>query len=143
MMPAEQLAVWREEISQELVQLEAERDRVREELAAAERQVASLRSAHASLVETCERGVGRLSEGLSTAIWGRLQDAEGEVRQQIARLRGSLPARAKAIEEMIAARHLALGQIARALEPEQPRHVPEVVKRPAPAPPYRFLLARG
>jgi len=143
MTPAEQLTAWRTEIEQELGQLEGERDQVRAELADAERQVASLRAAHASLVETCERGVGLASEGLATPLWGRLTDADGELRQQIGRLRGSLPARLKALESVIEGRRLALLQIARALEPEQPRHVPEVVKRPAPAPPYRFLLARG
>lgn len=140
---AEQLTTWRAEYTQELAQFEAERESLRAELADAEREVERLKAEYHELEGACRRGLGPFAEGLAACIWVRLQDARQEMLQQVSRVRGNLPGRIKTLDERIAGRRLALAQLARSLEPLQPRHVPEVVKRPAAAPvsPYRLVVS--
>ena len=141
MTPTEQLTAWRDELAQELVQFETEHETLRVELADAERQVEARKAAYAGLQKSCTRTLGPFSDGLAGPIWRRLEDARQDMLREVALIRGNLPGRAKALEELISGRRLAVSQIDRALQAGQPRHVPEVVRRPLTpqVTPYRLI----
>jgi len=111
----DQLAHWRREIAAELEQFEAELFTARGEVITAERQVEQAKGAYEALALTCTRGLTRFSDGLAGPVWARLQEARRAMLDEISRIRGGLPARVRALEELIAGRRLALAQLDRAL----------------------------
>jgi hypothetical protein len=147
MTPTEQASI--QELEQRRAEFQARITAREEELAAARMQAAAAEADHATAVaKVCElealaaRGVAP-GQDMAGVLYADLQEYRRDhlkpTRLRRAQARSSVESLTAELKDL----RLGIDQINRALEPKQPRHVPEVVKRPAAAlvSPYRLAAS--
>jgi hypothetical protein len=133
MTPREQLEAWQAELAAELGDLETQASQAQQDLEAAQ---ASLTAAAAGANELATLLDAAQVGGTPGCLLTRLDGVRDEALRPHVDARGTAHARLKGLRSLIEGRRAALEQIRRALEPQEPQHRSEVIKRRPPTVEY-------
>lgn len=135
---AERLAAWRNEINGEIEQLETELREAHREHADSEAELAAIRADWGDLFSKVN-STPSVEGGIAEVLYSRMVNERDEATRSVVDKRARAKNAAKALEERIASRRLALRQIEESLSGKRKSEGPVILKAERrEAPPVEF-----